>query len=85
MNVVPLLILLCAFSDVASAQTTSQCQSITKASDRLACYDRASPPPTLSKPAPSKTPIAQQGQYVDQLAVENDKLDAKLKTICRGC
>jgi hypothetical protein len=24
-------------------------------------------------------------QYVDMLAVENKKLDAKLKTLCRGC
>jgi len=33
---------------------------------------------------PSKTPT-EQAQVVDMLAAENSKLDAKLKTICRGC
>jgi hypothetical protein len=91
MKVIALLVALCTFSEVASAQTTTQCQSIPKASDRLACYDRAAPPTAADKPAvskatpgPSKTPT-DQGQAVDKLAVENSKLDAKLKTICRGC
>jgi hypothetical protein len=67
-----------------------------KASDRLACYDRAAPPKAAGKPAASKVsavpakPVASnapsdQGQVVDMLAVENSKLDSKLKTICRGC
>jgi hypothetical protein len=88
MKVIALLVALCTFSEIASAQTTTQCQSIPKASDRLACYDRAAPPTAADKPA--KAPAASktspdQGQRVDQLAVENSKLDAKLKTICRGC
>jgi hypothetical protein len=88
----------------ASVVQTAQCQSVPKASDRLACYDRMNPPTAAGKPAPtatdksakSKTPTvpgkpatsdtpADQGQVVDMLAVENSKLDAKLKTICRGC
>jgi hypothetical protein len=95
MKVIVLLVALCTFSEVAVAQST-QCQSIPKASARLACYDRAEPPmaaakPATSKtrpgpanPAPSETP-PEQGQVVDMLAAENSKLDAKLKTICRGC
>jgi hypothetical protein len=92
-----------AASEPASVVQTAQCQSVPKASDRLACYDRMNPPtaagklPTATdKPAKSKTPTApgkpaasdtppDQGQVVDMLAVENSKLDAKLKTICRGC
>ena len=81
--------------ETAGAQTT-QCQSIPKASDRLACYDKATPPTALGKPAASKTQAApdksaaaktqpDQAQVVDMLAVENSKLDAKIKTICRGC
>ena len=89
------LLALCTFSEVAVAQST-QCQSMPKARDRLACYDRAAPPmaaakPATSKtrpgpanPAPSETP-PDQGHVVDMLAAENSKLDAKLKTICRGC
>jgi hypothetical protein len=36
------------------------------------------------KPA-STTPTDQKADYVDELALENSKLDAKMKTICRGC
>ncbi|QWG21373.1 type VI secretion protein [Bradyrhizobium sediminis] len=93
---IAVLTVLCTFSGAAIAQG-SPCQSIAKASDRLACYDKAAPPIALAKPAASKTPAApaklaisqtsteQQGHVVDLLAAENAKLDAKLKTICRGC
>jgi hypothetical protein len=95
MKVIALLFLLGTLSDVAIAQT-SQCQSVPKASDRLACYDKATPPTAVGKRAATKTPAApdktagskpQTGQttVVDMLAAENSKLDAKIKTICRGC
>jgi hypothetical protein len=95
MRIIGLLALLCTFSEVALAQAP-ECQSIPKASDRLACYDRAAPPKAVGKRAASKTSAApdkqaapatpaDQGQVVDMLAVENSKLDARLKTICRGC
>ena len=57
MRVIALLVLLCTLSEVAIAQTT-QCQSIPKANDRLACYDKAAPPTAAGKPAASKTPAA---------------------------
>ena len=70
---------------------TPECSTVPKASDRLACYDRATPP-TFAKPATSKQKKAalsstspDQGAVVDALAVENSKLDAKLKKICHGC
>ena len=59
----------------------------------LACYDRATPP-IAAKPVKPKSPVSpvaastsppDQGQVVDMLAAENSKLDARLKTICRGC
>ena len=95
MRIIALLAFLCTFSEVAFAQT-SECQSIPKARDRLACYDKAAPPIAMGTPAASKTSTAldkptapttpaDQGQVVDMLAAENSKLDAKLKTICRGC
>ena len=89
MRIVALLAFFCIFSEVALSQTP-ECRSIPKASDRLACYDRAAPPQAVGKssasknvaaPAASTTPADQ----VDMLAVENSKLDARLKTICRGC
>jgi hypothetical protein len=70
---------------------TSECSTIPKARDRLACYDRATPP-SSAKPVAAKQKEAavpgtfpDQGSIVDRLAVENAKLDAKLKKVCRGC
>ena len=45
------------------------------------------------KPTVSKAPIAvdkptatdQRAQYIDMVAVENKKLETRLKTLCRGC
>jgi hypothetical protein len=54
---IAVLTALCTFSGAAIAQG-SPCQSIAKASDRLACYDKAAPPIALAKPAASKTPAA---------------------------
>jgi hypothetical protein len=85
MKSIALLVVLCAFCGPATAQT-SECQSIPKASDRLACYDRAMPPMNRAKPAvASSTPSPQQGQPGDLLAAENARLDAKINNICRGC
>ena len=41
-------------------------------------------PNAEDKPA-SKAATDGRAPYVDMLAVENKKLDAKLKTLCRGC
>src|ERR1700692_3593937 len=38
----------------------------------------------VDKPAAAKKPT-DRAEYVDVLAVENSKLDAKMKSICRGC
>jgi hypothetical protein len=87
-----LLIALFALCEPAIAQTT-ECQSDPKASDRLACYDRAASParrvkPVAASPAPaaaSQVPAAEPVQPGDLLAEENARLDAKIKNICRGC
>jgi hypothetical protein len=95
MKPVALLVVLCAFCTPAIAQT-SECQSIPKASDRLACYDKATPPrnqakpaaassPASSSPVASSGPATKQGPLGDMLANENAQLDAKIKNICRGC
>ena len=94
MKVLPLVALLVVICQGASAQT-SECSTIPRASDRLACYDRTTPPTAMkpirpkSPPSPDKAAASaippDQGQLVDKLAIENSKLDARLKTICRGC
>ena len=87
MRLIAALVLIFAFHGQVIAQTT-QCQSIQKPSDRLACYDKAAPPAAAkTPPAGSKTASSSldQAKVVDMLAAENSRLDAKLKTICRGC
>jgi hypothetical protein len=41
-------------------------------------------PIAVDKPAASKN-LTDRSEYADVLAAENAKLDAKMKTICRGC
>jgi hypothetical protein len=82
---VVVLFLLCIFSEAAIAQT-SECQSMSKASARLACYDRISPPIAAGKSATSKTPpTSELGRVGDLLKAENARTDAAMKNICRGC
>jgi len=92
MKLTPLAVLLLSVGQGMVAQA-SECSAVSKSSDRLACYDRAAPP-IAAKPVKPKLPVSpvaaptsppDQGQVVDMLAVENSKLDARLKTICRGC
>jgi len=77
------MVLVGAFPGLALAQT-NECQSIAKAADRLACYDRTMPPISKSKPValPALSPAGQPG---DLLAAENARLDARINNICRGC
>lgn len=96
MRIIVLLSFLCSFSEVALAQTL-ECTTLPKAGDLLACYDNGAPPLARGKkPAASQrsaarhkpavpVPTGDQGEYVDFLAAENSKLDAKLRTLCRGC
>lgn len=85
MKSVALLVVLSALCGPAVAQA-ADCQSIPKASDRLACYDKSTPPAGRAKPAAaSAAPAAQPGQAADPLAEENARLDAQIRKICRGC
>jgi hypothetical protein len=90
----PTIAVLWALPLAAMAQSPS-CQTIANPTDRLACYDRASPPIRADKPAPSgaatlskastagKTP--QNVPLADMLEVENNQLAARIGSICRGC
>lgn len=78
------LIVLFAFYGPIVAQE-GNCQSIQKAKDRLACYDRASPPVSRSKSSTKhKTDLQQDGQD-DLLGLENARVGKKIGSICRGC
>jgi hypothetical protein len=85
MRTIALMIALGVCCGPAIAQA-ADCRSIPKASDRLACYDRAAPPTGKVKPAAaSPAPSTPSGQAADPLAAENARLDARIKNICRGC
>ena len=78
------LIALFALCEPVVAQT-SDCQSIPKASDRLACYDRASPPSSRSKSSTKRETATQQDGQSDLLADETARLEKTINNICRGC
>jgi len=95
MKFISLVVLFCALLCQGAVAQTPECSKIQRSSDRLACYDRVTPPSAVN-PARSKAPLSpdkaaasrippDQGRVVDMLAAENSKLDARLKTICRGC
>jgi hypothetical protein len=87
-----LLIALIFVGCQAAVAQTSECSTVPKASDRLACYDRAMPPTDGKKSAasrisgpPNQAATPSQAPLADLLATENSRLDAKIKNICRGC
>jgi hypothetical protein len=85
MRLFAVLVAICALPQTAVAQTGG-CKSIADSNARLACYDKATPPP--AKPAAaekvpgSKTDPA---KYVDTIGAEDARMNAQLKNICRGC
>jgi hypothetical protein len=75
------VLMLLAFAQSAHAKGPV-CRDISASSERLACYDLASPP----KPAPSPVKASDASRPPgDPFAAEDAKTTAKLKTICRGC
>jgi hypothetical protein len=59
------------------------CSAIEATSDRLACYDAASPP-KVKKPVAIESDAAR-AAYKDPFIAEDARTTAKLKNICRGC
>jgi hypothetical protein len=85
MKFAALLIALCTIPAIAGAQT-ADCRSIANSTERLACYDKATPQAAQARPAAPKPASADQlAPLGDMLAAENSRLDAKIKGICRGC
>jgi hypothetical protein len=85
MRIIASLISIVALSQVAIAQTPD-CKSIADAGERLTCYDKAAPvaktPAQAAKPPASKVDAS---KYVDAISAEDARMNARLKSICRGC
>jgi hypothetical protein len=80
-----------ALCQAAIAQTPD-CRSIPNPAARLVCYDKAAPPVSASAAAPAKPRLravppskVDGAKYVDSLTTEDDRVNAQLKHICRGC
>jgi hypothetical protein len=73
---------LCACAQGALA-AAPDCRAIEKTSERLACYDAASPA-KKEKPA-AVGDDASRAAYKDPFIAEDAQMNAKLKNICRGC
>ena len=58
-----------------------QCRFIKAKADREACYTRQE----AELAAKRKSDNPKMTDEVDRLKVENDRISAKLKNICRGC
>ena len=85
MKLIGVLAAFCVICSPAMPQT-SECQSIGKASNRLACYDKAMPLLAKGKAAATSTvSAAEPAQLGDALAAENARLDVKINNICHGC
>ena len=91
MRLAAALTALCLLPGIAVAQTPD-CRTIQKSADRLACYDKAAAPEArpaagaaTARGAPKQAASSQQAPLADLLEIENSRLDAKIRTICRGC
>ncbi len=84
MRILALFISLCALSQAASAQSP-ECKAIANPAERLACYDKsASAEKPVARPAVNASKV-DASKYVDSLSAEDARMNARLKTICRGC
>jgi hypothetical protein len=80
---------LCALAQNAFA-AGPDCRAIESSSERLACYDAASPPKIEKPKAVEKKPKAvekkdSRPEYKDPFVAENARTTSKLNNICRGC
>jgi hypothetical protein len=76
------MLALCVFAPSAFAKGPD-CRAIDSVSDRLACYDAASPPKS-EKPAVADSD-GSRAAYKDPFLAEEARTTSRLKNICRGC
>jgi len=84
MRLLAVLVAIGALCQAANAQTPD-CKSISKPDARLACYDRATPPVAASATPAAPVANADGAKYVDPISAEDARMNARLKSICRGC
>ena len=62
-----------------------QCRSIKAKADREACYARQDRELAAKRSAKTVTPAKTMDESVEQMKREDDALNRRLRSICRGC
>jgi hypothetical protein len=65
----------------AALAAPGECRFIQSRKERNACYEREA----AAKAAAPKSSRTKMSDTIDQMQVENDKLNRRLQGICRGC
>ena len=88
MRLVAVLSAICALTQAASAETRD-CSSIADAAAKLACYNNEAPPTAARSPRRSNVArppvVADSVKRIDQPGEEDAAVNAKMRSICRGC
>ena len=85
MRIIAVFISLCALSQAAIAETPA-CRSLQNPAERLACYDKASLVEKSESPTAAPNPSeADPSNHVDAMSAEDERMNERLRTICRGC
>jgi len=87
---------ICALTQAASAEI-GDCSAIADAAAKLACYNNEAPPKTshstpvrsstARRPAAARAPAtaADSPRGIDRPSDEDAAVDAKVRSLCRGC
>jgi hypothetical protein len=98
MRLIAVLGAICALTQTASAEI-GDCSAIADAAAKLACYNNEAPPKTShstsshSTPAATRRPAAARPpatasdnpKGIDRPSDEDTAVDAKMRSLCRGC
>lgn len=94
MRALAAMIVICALTEAASAQTRD-CKTLTEPAARLTCYDKLNPPiatfpiplPEPARQIPLTRPDGTQGSAGGDIPDSSDDamVNAKMNGICRGC
>ena len=91
MRLMAVLGAICALTQTASAEI-GNCSAIADAAAQLACYNNEPPPKavrssTAKRPASARPPASASDnpKGIDRPSDEDAAVDAKMRSLCRGC
>jgi len=89
MRLVAVLAAICALTQAASAEI-GDCSAVADAAAKLACYNNEPPPAAARSARPARTArpsaaAANSRKGIDRPTDEDAAVDAKVRSLCRGC